>query len=236
MPLKPKARPRMFAAHTHLEFRFAENSLDYLARGMDLAAKIAPDYPAFQTNAIAVNFTSATGSTLGFDPARILIGLRMGDGTLKNAIRVATYAINKWTEHVGPVPKLQRVGIRVQSAAPSAMSPAELIDVYRSWVFQESFSNLASKKHDFSVTLENIDGADGDRLIIGVMGYDELLSKWNLEQDRVEEANSFFTVDLDYGTSSIQAKIGDIEGFVTATWAEMSRLNDALSVAIPVGA
>lgn len=113
------------------------------------------------------------------------------------------------------------------------MTRRELIDVYGGWLFQDTFRETLPRNHDFALTIEDIDGADGERLMLGMMGFDELLSKWNLREELVESALSFVTMDIDFGSSHVKPTAGDVEAFVRSTWDKTNQRRTAILEALP---
>lgn len=225
----------MFVAQTFFEVRFASPSLAFISRGMELGVALSQKYETFQTNAVGIVFnTGEKGSSLAFDPHRIGLQLSLHDSSLTNCQSTSTMAVRAWNEHIKLAPKVQRTGLRLRTAFPANMPKAELIDAYSAWAFSPHFLERQEGAYDFAIVLENIVGEAGDRAVIGVMGHDELIQKWDLDAARVDEAASYLTTDIDYW-DQVEFQSGVIEGFIRDAWSKIRKRNDELSTVIGVG-
>jgi hypothetical protein len=62
------------------------------------------------------------------------------------------------------------------------------------------------------------------------MDHAELVQKWGLGNEELpEDATSYLTTDIDYGTSKVEASAGALEEFVRTTWTAIVRRDDDFS-------
>jgi len=212
-----------------LELRFKQVAFQYLANHMRIAGALAKDYPMLQASPTAVKFDVDENAALVLDGGRIALSLTLKAAVTSRCIEIASRAIREWKTGAGDLPPLQRAGFRVQSAQATEMSRRELIDVYSDAIFATEFRARLEPNHDFALTIEELEGVDGRRLNLGMMGYEELLGKWQLPGDQVEEAPSFLTTDFDYGNSKVSASVSDVELFIKKSWADISSRNADLT-------
>lgn len=214
-----------------LELRFLTNSLEYISKGMDIAADLSDDYPQFQTNGIAITFTTnpETGSTLSLDPGRVLVALNSTDCNQDQCRIPLTKAIHAWTKHIRRLPTLQRTGLRFQTVFGSEMTRQELIEIYSGHIFNDAFMTKREQGHDFLIVLEKFVDNNGDRQQIGVMSHEELVVKWSLNEDWIEHPTPcYLTTDLDFAQSNVKFAVGEVESFLRQTWGIIIERNRAL--------
>ena len=203
-----------------VELRFAVISLPYMSRGLDMAAAFARDFADFQTNGLNVQFDIGGGSNIVFDPTKIGLTLIADHADLNEATKLAARCLKEWATHVRSELVFSRVGVRAQSVQSSDMTRQELTEVCSAFIFSDRFRSTIPKDPDFAVTIENLDGADGIRIVLGVMSFDELLKKWQLPDNTVDDAGSFLTIDTDLGASEVRPQ--DVEQFIRRSWATIS--------------
>ncbi len=211
------------------ELRFQQVSFQYLANHFRIAEAIAKDYQKFQLSPTVVRFDVGEDTVLELNSTHIGLALAYEAATPDKCVEIVTRVAHEWKAAAGAIPPIGRAGFRVRGFQSTEMSFRELVDVYGDAILAAGFRSALQPNYDFALTVEELDGVDGSRLLLGIMGYDELLAKWQLDGDRVEAAPSFLTVDFDYGSSKISGSASDLEKFVRSSWSSIHDRNRDLA-------
>lgn len=210
----------METAHLFLELRFAAPSFPFLDRGMTLAGALAEVMPSYESDGTAVKFNPANDDHVGIEPTRIALDLHGPGATPQRCIELATTVCKGWQEHIGDLPKYQRLGFRAQLYEPAQLERRELIEVETRHIFSEGYQKKFGEA-DFALTVEDVDGLTGYRVFAGAMHHEEMLAKWPPRFTVEHDARSYLTLDLDHGTTHVQGF--GFDAFVLEKWAEMNK-------------
>ena len=216
----------MIVTRVMYELRFSELSMAFVAHGFDIGVALAEKYHKWEAQSRLLKFYPNDGDILQFDTARILVDVQFPSSPFVAASSMAE-CVRVWREKLGSVPALQRVGLRALIATATDMSRGELISVADKATVTSDIKNVFGRTSDFAITLEDLDGADGYRLILGCMDYEEINTKWGLREDGLKEAKSFLVEDIDFGRS--ESTIADVEGYFSKTWTSVADLHKRVS-------
>jgi hypothetical protein len=204
--------------HLFLELRFSVISFPFLNNGMSMAGEIAESYARLETNGITTRFNVPDDDVIFIDPGRLGIELHGEDANGPAAVKRMKWVVSAWKKHIGDLPKLGRVGFRVQAIEPHEGSRTQLIEVLSKSLFSARYYERYDRA-DFAITAEEIEGVEGYRSFLGAMHHDELMEKWKPKVEPSPRAPSYLTLDVDFGTAKAQGTA--YETFVLGKWAEI---------------